>query len=464
MPWTTSVHGSDDSPTPMHAPNSAGPATAPPPSWGDALRLLPLFGIFALAGIAGAKGDLDGDGWRYLANARNLLHGGYASPETLMFWNGPGYPLTLVPWVALHAPMAFARLANGLWLYLAAVHCQGALRALGLERRSLLYAYLIAAVLFLHGALLGSLMSESLSAFLVCGAAWHYARSGYAPRAHVHLGLAGIYLGYLALTKVFFGYALEASLLVALGAWLGYGRGYGRAAGAQARAAASSARRGAVACALGLAVCGPWLAYTWSQTGKLHFWGNSGGLQAWYFSWPEKEYYGDWLNWQAILEHPDFFLPHLDEVHTMLKYDAVTQDSLLKTWARRNCREHPGKCFTNWRANVNRMVFGYPITPYAGGGMELATGNRSFIYALPFFLLAAVGIPGWLGRRRLRPEAHACLSFALLSLAGTSLLSAIPRQVFPLLPLVLIWCALAGERAFRLAIVPGPEGNLEVKP
>jgi hypothetical protein len=444
----------------MRESKPAGLLPDPPPRWGDALRLLPLFGIFAVAAIAGAKGDLEGDGWRYLAYARNLLRGGYASPETLMFWNGPGYPLTLAPWVALHAPMALARLANALWLYLAAVHCQGALRALGLERRTLLYAYLIAGLLFLHGALLGSLMSESLSAFLVGGAAWHYARSGSVPRERTHLALAGLYLGYLALTKVFFGYALEAALILAAAAWLAYRRG----AGAYARAAASAARRGAVACALGLALCVPWLAYTWSQTGKAHFWGNSGGLQAWYLSWPEKEYYGDWLNWQAILEHPDFFRPHLGDVNAMLKYDPVGQDSLLKAWARRNCREHPGKCFTNWRANVNRMVFGYPITPYAGGGAELATGNRSFVYALPFFLLAAAAIPGWVGRRRLRPEAHACLMFALLSLGGTSLLSAIPRQVFPMLPLLLIWCAAAGERTFRLAIGNGPEPTPGVRP
>ncbi len=429
----------------------------PPSRWGEPLKLLPLFGLFAIAGLTGAKSDIEGDGWRYLANAHNLLHGGYASPETLMFWNGPGYPLTLVPWVALRAPMAFARLANALWLYLAAVHCQGCLRALGLERRSLLYAYLIAGTLFLHGALLGSVMSESLSAYLVCGAAWHYARSARGPHARLHSGLAGFHLGYLALTKVFFGYALEVALPLALGVWALRSR----LSSARSRETARAARHGAIACALGLALCAPWLAYTWSRTGKVHFWGNSGGSQVWYFSWPEKEYYGDWLNWQAILEHPDYFRPHMEEVDAMIKLDPITQDSVLKAWAWKNFRAHPGKAITHWRANVNRMVFGYPITPYAGGGVELATGNRSFIYALPFFLLAAAAAPGWLGRRRIRPEAHALLGFALLSLGGMSLLSAIPRQVFPVLPLMLIWCALACEQALRIELRRASEGNTE---
>jgi hypothetical protein len=441
------------------------PAPAVPPRWGEPLKLLPLFGFFAVAALLGAKGDMEGDGWRYLANARNLLHGGYASPETLMFWNGPGYPLTLVPWVALHAPMAWARLANALWLYLAAAHAQGALRALGLGRRSLVYAYLMAALLFLHGALLGSLMSESLSAYLVCGAAWHFARSAWAPRARLHVGLAGFHLGYLALTKVLFGYALEAVLLLALLAWaVSAWAPSPLSRGPRARETARAARHGAAACALGLALCVPWLAHTWHKTGKAHFWGNSGGWQAWYFTWPEKEYYGDWLNWQAILEHPDYFRPHLGEIREILKHDPVAQDSILKAWARDNCRAHPGKCVTNWRANVNRMVFGYPITPYAGGGMELATGNRSFVYALPFFLLAACAVPGWLGRRSLRPEAHGLLLFALVALGGTSLLSAIPRQVFPVLPLLLTWSALVAEQAVRFGMRTGSEGNAEVSP
>jgi hypothetical protein len=95
------------------------------------------------------------------------------------------------------------------------------------------------------------------------------------------------------------------------------------------------------------------------------------------------------------------------------------------------------------------MVFGYPVTAHAGGGSELATGNRSFVYALPFFLLAALAVPGWRVRKRIAPAAHAGLLFALIALGGTSLLAAIPRQVFPVLPLVGIWCAMAWERGLR---------------
>jgi hypothetical protein len=395
--------------------------------------------------VVHAKGDLDGDGWRYIQNARNLAHGFFASRETLMFWNGPGYPLAIFPWVALGLPLIFARLANAACLFFALVHCQGILNLLGAEKRSLTYAYFIGALLYLHGPLLGSVMSESLSVYLVCGAAWHYCRAAAGGQTgRKHLAFAGLHLGYLALTKVFFGYALEAGLIAALASWAAWRR---------APAAARAARNGALACALGLLLCLPWLAYTWSQTGKLHFWGNAGGWQAWYMTWPEKEYRGDWLNWQAVLEHEDYFRPHVDELREVLKLDPIAQDSALKSKSLANCRAHPGKCLSNWRANVNRMAFGYPVTLFAGGGSELATGNRSFVYAFPFFLLLAAALPGWLGRRRLRSEAHACLAFALIALAGMSLLSAIPRQAFPLLPMLAIWCALVAEQALRI------EGN-----
>ena len=411
------------------------------PRWGDPVKLLPLLAFFTLAALLQSKPDMAADGWRYLANARNLMHGYFASPASLMFWNGPGYPLFIFPFVALGLPFALARVANAVCLYLAVVHCHGTLRVLGVEKRSLLYAYLIGGVLFLHGPLLGYLMSESLSVFLLCGAGWHYSRAAAGEGGKKQTILAGLHLGYLALTKVFFGYALEASLVAALAAWLPW-----RASAPIARAARSAA----IACALGLLLCLPWLAHTWSHTGKIHFWGNSGGFQVWYLTWPEKEYHGDWLNWEAILQHEDYFRPHIDELQAVLKLDPITQDSVLKVWAKANCRAHPRRCFENWRANVNRMVFSYPITAYAGGGTELATGNRSFIYALPFFLLAAAAVPGWLGRRKLAPAAHACLLFALICLGGTSLLSAIPRQLFPMLPPVLIWCVLVAEQAVEI--------------
>lgn len=422
--------------------------------WGEPLKLLPLLGFFAVMALVQAKGDFEGDGWRYLLNARHILEGYFAGPDTLMFWNGPGYPLLLAPFLKLGIPLAIARLLNAVFLYLAVAHFQGVLRWAGVGARSLAYAYAMGAVLFLHGPLLGMIMTESLSVFLVCGGAWHFCRASRGGKgSRLHTVLTGFHLGYLALVKVVFGFVLEASLVLALGAWL-YIRLRARKragdGGDKAEASLEAAHVGknaAAACGLGLLLCAPWLAYTWSHAGKANLWGNSGGFQLYYMSLPEKEYLGDWINFEAVLKYPEYFGTHAGFIRETLKLDWVAQDDVFKRQAIRHCREHPGKCVSNWRANVNRMVFGFPNTHYPGSQAALATGNRAFVYALPFALLLLLAVPGWLGRRQVPAPIHACLIFALVSLGAMSLVCAIPRQVFPLLPLLGLWCVVVAEKA-----------------
>ena len=341
------------------------------------------------------------------------------------------------------------RLANAVFLSLAVAHFQGALRVAGVGKRSLIYAYGMGILLFLHGPLLGMIMTESLSVFLVCGAAWHggVAARGLRRRG-LHTVLAGLHLGYLALTKVFFGYVLEIAIPLAAGFWLWSRRKSQDPV--EGEEAARVLRTLAVACAVGLLVCAPWLAHTWSKTGKANFWGNSGGMQLYFMTLPEREYFGDWINFVAIQQNPDFFRPHVDFINRTVKLDWVAQDGEFKREAMRHCREHPGKCFQNWRANVNRMAFGFPNTRYPGSETDLTTGNRAFVYAFPFFLCLLFAAPGWLGRGRIPVWVHACLVFAGLSLGGMSLVSAIPRQVFPLLPLLGIWVVAVAELALEI--------------
>jgi hypothetical protein len=141
--------------------SGAMPASGAIP-WGQPLHLLPLLAFFMAMALWQAKGDYEADGWRYIQNARNLMHGFFASPDTLMFWNGPGYPIFLVPFLALKLPLKLAYAANAVFMYLGMVHFQGALRVSGVGKRSLAYAYAMGLLLFLHGPLMGMIMTESL--------------------------------------------------------------------------------------------------------------------------------------------------------------------------------------------------------------------------------------------------------------------------------------------------------------
>jgi hypothetical protein len=421
-----------------------------PPSLSAALRLSPLLLLYMVWVLVKAKGTFTGDEGRYFLGAGNILAGFLASEETLYLWNGPGYPFYLAPFAGLGAPLLFAKLGNAVLLFLGMVYFHASSRRVGLAWGNLKITYAMGILLFLHGPALELLMTECLSVFFVCGAAWHFlAGASPAARPWLNPALGGMHLAGLALTKVFFGYALVAGLLAAA-VWRA-------STGARGNAATGSAGRAAFQFALALLFCLPYLAYTWKLTGRIFFWSNSGGSQFYCMTLRENELVGDWLNFDAVLANPEFFKGQTAFYQALAGMDYVTRDEAMKAAAFANIKADPGKYFRNWRANINRMVFGYPRSRYPGADAELATGNRSFVYAAPFFIMCFALPFGWRRRRAIPAEAHACLIFGLASLGGLSLLSAFPRLVLPVLPLLGLWLAavlgaaldIEGERRGR---------------
>src|SRR5213595_1445136 len=61
-----------------------------------------------------------GDEPRYLTYANNLIHG-YYSPPDVDLRNGPGYPIILVPFLALNLPLYFMTILNAVFHYLSII-------------------------------------------------------------------------------------------------------------------------------------------------------------------------------------------------------------------------------------------------------------------------------------------------------------------------------------------------------
>ena len=77
--------------------------------------------IYVLLAFLCHSDQLIWDEGRYLDGARNLSHGFFVPDDNPNFLNGPGYPLVLLPVVALDASLLWARILNGLFVALAGV-------------------------------------------------------------------------------------------------------------------------------------------------------------------------------------------------------------------------------------------------------------------------------------------------------------------------------------------------------
>jgi len=393
--------------------------------------LLPLLALFLAAwAVFPERPD---DEASYVVLAERLVDGFYvtgdddailnADPGSPDLWFGPGLPALLAPLVAVDAPLSVLRLTSVFVLFGAVLLMYVLARERWGPRIGLGVAYALGLYVPFLG-LLSNLHSEVLAVLFVVvgmlGLARFLEQGGFAWLALGALGLAG-----LALTRVAYGWVLTVALLALVVWWL-----VGRS---------RSAGRAATVLALALVLCLPWLAYTYSQTDRLFVWGNSGSLSLYWMTSPHEGDVGDWHQAHLVFTDPDLE-PHRAFFETLRGRELAEQNAEIEREALRTIANHPGAYAENLVANVSRMFFNSPYS------RTLQQTNDVF-YALPNALLlgaaalcALVLVPR---RRTLPPEAGV---FALL--AGTAfglhaLVSAYPRMLAPIVPLLVWLTALA---------------------
>jgi 4-amino-4-deoxy-L-arabinose transferase-like glycosyltransferase len=265
----------------------------------EKIKLLPLLLLYILYILLASK-DLASENAltfnvaepRYAMFANNLSHGYYSPrddiepeyPEVRLFqvsvlnrediylWSGPGYPIVLLPFVLLRMPWLLARLLNAFFLFGAVLYFYRTLRFYMSERPSLYFSFLLG-VYPPFFARLHLLLTETLTVFLICGFMFHFCKLSQNKKGSwTHLLMAGFFLGYLALTKILFGYVIITSLTVSLllYAWKRTDR----------------FKRAVWVCCFALLTCLPYLFYTYSLTGKVFYWANSGGMSLYWMSTP----------------------------------------------------------------------------------------------------------------------------------------------------------------------------------
>ena len=360
------------------------------------------------------------DETRYLGFADNLTHGFYSPPNEIRLWSSPGYPLFLAPFRAIGFGPGALRLLNAPLLF-AAVWCFFRFLRNHFPNRAAALGACALGLYFPVWKFLPTLMTEALALCLVCLLLWAWSETLRRERLSWNwLAAAGIAFAWLALTRPIFGYVLFACLVVYLAC----------AALTRARAA----RWLLLAHLLAALLCLPWLAYTYSRTGKLFYWATSGGISLyWMTSSGAGEFFGDWQGPNEVRDTEEL-APHREFFTRLSLVNEVQRDDALKAQARENLAEHPAVYLRNLAANLSRIFFSFPYT-------HTEQKLSSLFYALPnSFLLAFVTVALVRLLRRARAafaSLYPYLLFAGTGFAGTALLSAYPRMLFPFVPVML---------------------------
>lgn len=405
------------------------------------IKLWPLIVLYIFLVLILSSSELVGDEGRYLMFANNLLHGYYSPHADVNLWNGPGYPLVLFLIILFKLPLVTAKLMNSLFLFLAITYFYYTLSSYISNRPAEYISYVLGVVppFWRH---VHHILTESLALFLVCGMLFHLSRYFNAKKkSSLQLILASIFMGYLAITKIFYGYVIMAGVVLYAILYLCKKTNY--------------LKQTLLFYVLAFLFCVPYLLYTYTITAKPFYWGNSGGLSLYWMSTPYENELGDWYrisNWygsEDARKYPQLYENHRQFFSDIEHLPSIEKDDALKRKAIENIIQYPFKYIRNWIANVGRLLFHYPYS-YISANMKLL----HFAYMIPNMFIVVLAVlciyPSYKKRKNIPYEIYCILLFGLISFFGSSLVSAYSRQFQPLVPVFSLWICFVLFRIIKI--------------
>jgi hypothetical protein len=401
--------------------------------------LLPLLALYLAFAVLASSSTFEGDEGGYVENASRMVHGSAGLSQDFRLWWGPGYSLVLVPFIVFRLPWIAARCLNAGFLFGAIIYFYLLMRqyvtgnaALGAALALGLYPPFMREV---H-----HLLSENLAFLLICGFMFHFCELYNNPRHfRLNMAAASLYLAYLALTKVLFGYVIATFLVLLLGLLL-------------CRRTATL-QNAFLVFLLALVCCVPYLWYTHSLTGRVFYWGTSGGSTLYWMSTPNPTELGSWFSVKEVNERPEL-ASHREFFAKLERLSDVQRDDALKKQALYNISHYPAKYARNWAANVGRLLFSYP---FSFGSDRLTT----YFYMAPNMFVVVLFLltlfPAALRPRTIPFEMWVLLIFALTAFGGSTLLSAYDRQFRPLVPILCAWMVFVYFRVLQIDLLANPE-------
>lgn len=397
------------------------------------LLFLPFLILFLAIVLKMNNDALEGDEGRYLTFAENLLNGFYSPPPPdINLWNGPGYPIVLIPFVAFNFPLITISLLNAVFYYFSVVFLFKAMRSFVSYNKALLFS-IFWGLYYTAYIQLPDIYTEPLVYFLIsllilCTTkAYHQLEIRF-------VWYSGLVLGYIVLTKIIFGYVVLVMLPGAIVLYL-------------IKTRSVNYKKSVHILATAFITFSPWLVYTYSITGRPLYFGNSGGVLLYWMSTPYDSETGDWkesdltTSYRAGAHVPDNANRLLKEYHysshkEILKHQGVERDEAYKKAAIDNIKAHPVKYFKNWLANIGRLLYDFPNSYVYQTPLQLFKLPTNSITVL---LSLACLVPTLMYWRKIPFGIRFLLILTLVYLGPSTLLSAYSRFFNIIVPILLFW-------------------------
>jgi hypothetical protein len=394
----------------------------------------PFLAIFILLVLKLHSDKMEGDESRYFMYAQNLLQGFYSPKNVVFLWNGPGYPLFLVPFLYFKLPLITIPLANAIMQYMSIVFLFKSIKAYTNTKTALLASFAWG-LYYLGYQEIPSMLTEPFTSFLM---------SALLVSLSSYLYVSGIIIGLIVLTKFIFGYILLFMLIFWAAVYL---------INQMKKIATPKIKSLLIALGIAFVIVTPYLAYTYQLTGRVFYWGNSGGMNLYWMSTPYENEFGDWFpetlfNGQEV-GGPTLYKNHLSDFTYFLTLKGVESDDAYKKKGIENIKKYPLKYIRNWFTNQGRLWFNFPQTGFSHTERGLLRFVPNAIL-LTFFLFS---LYLWgLNFRKCPIEVNFLALFILTYLAMSSLISALPRQLTISVPILLFWISFIQFKSTKVTI------------
>jgi hypothetical protein len=388
---------------------------------------------------------LTGDEPRYLGFAQNLLHGFYSPKGELNLWNGPGYPLLIAPFIKMGANATGLRLLNGVLQYASVVFLYQTLQYWVSDKKALVLS-LFWACYYIAFKEMTYVYTECFANFLVSVFLYYSSKNYFESKKSIkHFLLPGFILGWIILTKVIFGYVIIALTILLFIFYIVKKE--------------TTYLRFFYITVIALFINIPYLFYTYQLTGKAFYWSNAGGMSLYWASTPIEGEYGDWndAEFRAYCGY-DSLLPcnaalfakgHQQDYDEIYKFKGVARDDAFKQKAIENIREHPFKYLKNTLANTGRFFFGIPASYQYIRYQNLW---RILPNAIVFCIFLFSVVVSLLNIKKHPPLLIVLLSLLFFYFGASIIVSALQRQLYVVLPIILVWFGWLTQKAVSLKL------------